>query len=370
MIKKETLRRHRWFFLFVVLPTFLATIYYGLIASDVYLSESRFVIRSPSQKSVQTSTLANLLQTTGLSTGQEQTNEVLDFIRSRDALKGLQGRIDVKERFASQGADRLSRYPQPFYSDAFENLYRFYRSMVDPRLDNDTGMAVLSVKAFSAKDARDLNMELLRLSEQLVNRLNERAHRQAIAESEQRVVEARARARAARLALGDYRNQAQLIDPSKQATGVLEVSNELLGQQTALQAQLNAMERATPRHPALPQLRARIAAISGQVAAQTGRVVGTRGGIASKLGAYENLALEQEFAAQILTASAATLEQARAEAQRQQFYLERVVEPNLPDLALYPNRLKMILTIAAIALCLYFIGWMLVVGILEHAPED
>jgi capsular polysaccharide transport system permease protein len=72
----------------------------------------------------------------------------------------------------------------------------------------------------------------------------------------------------------------------------------------------------------------------------------------------------------MLTASAATLEQARADAQKQQFYLQRVVEPNTPDLGLYPSRLKMILTIAGVALCLYLIGWMLIVGILEHAPED
>jgi capsular polysaccharide transport system permease protein len=88
------------------------------------------------------------------------------------------------------------------------------------------------------------------------------------------------------------------------------------------------------------------------------------------MGGYDNLALEQEFAAQTLTAANAALEQARTDAQRQQFYLERVVEPNAPDLARYPSRLWQILTVAGVALCLYFIGWMLVVGILEHAPED
>jgi capsular polysaccharide transport system permease protein len=370
MLKMEQVRRHRWFVLFVVMPVVTATIYFGSIASDIYESESRFVIRSPGQRSASTSTLANLIQTTGFSIGQEQTNQVLDYVRSRDALEDLQRKIDVEAKYSSLEADRLSRYPQLFRPAAFENLYRFYRSMVESRLDNDTGVAVLSVKAFTPKDAHDLNAKLLDLSEQLVNRLNNRAHAQAIAEGERRVAEAQTRARSARLALGSFRNRAQLIDPAKQATGVLAVSNELIGEQAALQAQLDVMRRVTPRHPAIPQIQRRISAIAGQVAAQTGRVVGTRSGIASKLGAYENLELEQEFATQMLTASAATLEQSRADAQKQQFYLERVVEPNTPDLGLYPNRLKMILTIAGIALCLYLIGWMLVVGILEHAPED
>jgi capsular polysaccharide transport system permease protein len=64
------------------------------------------------------------------------------------------------------------------------------------------------------------------------------------------------------------------------------------------------------------------------------------------------------------------LEQARTEAQKQQFYVERVVEPNRPDESTLPHRLKRILVVFAVSLCLYFIGWMLVVGILEHAPED
>jgi capsular polysaccharide transport system permease protein len=63
------------------------------------------------------------------------------------------------------------------------------------------------------------------------------------------------------------------------------------------------------------------------------------------------------------------LEQARVEAQKQQFYLERVVDPNLPDSPVLPNRLRNILVVFGASLCLYFIGWMLVVGILEHSPE-
>ena len=72
----------------------------------------------------------------------------------------------------------------------------------------------------------------------------------------------------------------------------------------------------------------------------------------------------------MLTAANAALKSARTEAQKQQFYLERVVEPNKPDNSTLPHRLKSILIVFGTSLCLYFIGWMLVVGILEHAPED
>jgi len=42
----------------------------------------------------------------------------------------------------------------------------------------------------------------------------------------------------------------------------------------------------------------------------------------------------------------------------------------VPDLPEYPHAWRNVLTILGFALCLYFIIWMFVVGILEHAPED
>lgn len=362
--------RNRWFGLAVVLPVLLAVAYYELIAADVYVSESRFVIKSPGQRQVQVSALASLIQSTGLTAGQEQANEVKDYLQSRNALGELQRRIDFRRKAMSVRADRLSRFPLLWDTDSFEDLYKFYKSVVLVRSDPETNAVVLEVRAFEPDDAHDINAQLLSLSEGRVNQLNDRAQAQAIAENTKRVELAEYRLSAARVALRRYRNTESLLDPGKQATGVLDVSNRLVGEQRALQAQLEAIERAAPANPSIPALRARIAAISRQAAEQNGKAVGTSTGIASKLTEYEKRATEQEFATQMVAAANTTLEQARTEAQRQQFYLERVVEPNRPDMALLPHRLRQILTIAAAFVCLYMIGWMLIVGILEHAPED
>lgn len=366
----QWVRKRRWFLAMVALPTLLAALYYGLIASDIYISESRFVIKSPDQKRSQVSTLANLVQTTGLSGGQEQTNEVLTYVRSRDALKALEKNIAVRDRFGNPQADILSRFPQPLSDSSFESLFKYYGKMVEARMDTETSTAVIKVKAFNPQDAYRINRELLDLSEGLVNRLNGRAQSKGIIEAQKQVDLATQRARAARVALSQYRNNQALIDPSKQAVGVLEIANTLTAERAALQAQLDLMQRLTPRNPSIPALRNRIAAIGTQIASQDSRVVGSGSGIASKLGGYENLLVEQEFATQSLNAANAALVQARAEAQRQQFYLERVVDPNLPDEPLLPKRFINILVIFAAALCLYFVLWMFMVGVLEHAPED
>ena len=67
--QKSWVVKHRWLALFVGLPTLLAIVYYGLIASPVYVSHSSFVIKSPSQKSTPSLSLANIVQTAGLTVG-------------------------------------------------------------------------------------------------------------------------------------------------------------------------------------------------------------------------------------------------------------------------------------------------------------
>lgn len=363
-------KKRKWFLVFVALPTMLAAIYYGLIASDVYVSESRFVIKSPDQKGSQLSSLANLVQTKSLSSGQDQANEVLGYVRSRNALEDLGKGYDIKGAFAPKDVDWFSRYPSLFSRNTFESLYKFYGKRVSAEIDTETSAAIIKVEAFSPAAAYHINARLLDLSEAMVNRLNDRAQTRGIVEAEARVADARKRVRDARVALAQYRNASELIDPVKQAGSALEISNTLITERAALQAQLDQMVRLTPRNPAIPALRTRVSALSGAIGKQEGRVVGGRDGIASKLSGYEALAVEQEFATENLNIASAALVQARTDAVHQKFYLERIVDPNVPDEPMLPRRLLSVIVVAVSALCLYFIGWMLVVGILEHAPEE
>jgi len=366
----ETMRRNKWFLIIVVLPVLLFAFYYALLASPEYISESHFVIKSPSQRPASITSIASILQTNSLSSSAEQSGEVIDYIRSRSALASLDQRERMDALYARPSVDFLSRYPKFWHQKNNEALYRYYTKMVSVEQDHETEVVVLRTGAFTAQDAQSINLQLLKLSEKLVNELNEHARNHEVEEAEARVAAAQLRVSKAREAMAAYRNSENLLDPSKQAAGVLDVSTKLVSEQASLRAQLQLTERAAPQNPAIPALRARIAAIGDQIAAQNGRAVGTSAGIASKLTGYERLNSEQEFAAQNLIAASVALETARADVRRQQFYLERVVEPDLPDWPELPHGWRNVLTLAGVLLCFYLVGWMFVVGILEHAPED
>ena len=96
-------------FLFaVVLPTLLSTFYFGLIASDTYISESSFVIRGPEQQAA--TPLGMILKGTGFTRSQDDGYAVQDFILSRDALKVLNEQLGVRNAFSSKDVDIVSRF--------------------------------------------------------------------------------------------------------------------------------------------------------------------------------------------------------------------------------------------------------------------
>src|SRR5215831_16721299 len=63
-----------WFWGIVGLPTLLAGVYFFAIASDLYSSEAKFIVRSP--KAVQASGIGVLLQSTGLTRAYDDTAAV------------------------------------------------------------------------------------------------------------------------------------------------------------------------------------------------------------------------------------------------------------------------------------------------------
>jgi capsular polysaccharide transport system permease protein len=119
-------------------------------------------------------------------------------------------------------------------------------------------------------------------------------------------------------------------------------------------------------NPQIDPLQKMVDATEAEIASETAKVVGGRVSLADKAVEYEGLVLEQELAAKQLETSLISLVQARDEAQRKQLYLERIVQPSMPDVALEPRRIRSIVA----TLILGLIGWgmlsLVVAGVREH----
>jgi capsular polysaccharide transport system permease protein len=354
-----------WLWAIVGLPTLVAGVYYFAIASDLYLSEAKFIVRSPKQ--VQTSTLGALLQTTGLGRAADDTAAVQDFITSRDAVRKLEHQDDLRGVFGRPEGDLVARFPGILKRSDFEALFRRYDHFVSVETDTSTGVTSLQVKAFRPEDAQKIASALLTYSEQLVNELNERSRRDAV-ETAQREVD-RAQERIARIQsqLTAYRVQQKMLDPKTTSAGVLELIGQMNGTLATSRTLLAELLKDSPNSPQIPLVKTRIASLEQLIAEERAKLSGENNSVVTKLTEYERLTLERELAEKALASAFTSLEAARIEAQRQQLYLEPIAQPNLPDYPLYPKRVASFTMVLVSCLVAYGIVWLLVVSAREHA---
>ena len=365
-LKALVRRIDRIFMLTVLLPTLLAAVYFGLIASDVYISEARFVVRNPQRQSV-TSGLGSLLQGTGFARSQDDTYSVHDYVSSRDALRELDQQLQVRKAFSAEGIDFVNRFPGLGFDDSFEAFYRHYRKYVTIEYDTVSSITALYVRAYTAEDARNFNDLLLQMSERLVNNLNTRSRQDLIQVAQKEVQAAEERSKTAAVALSGYRGRQSLFDPDRQSAlqlqGVAKLQEELLGSE----AQLAQLRQLSPDNPQIPALKSRVDALRKTIASEGSKVAGADGSLTSKSAVYDRLQLEKVFAERQLATALVSLETAKNEAQRKQLYLERLVQPNLPDKALEPRRVRSVLMVFIVGLLIWGVASLVVASVREHA---
>ena len=353
--------------LVVGLPTVLAMIYYLLIASPRYVSETQFIVRAQGQNA-QTS-LGIVLQSAGLAPAASDAFAVHRYITSRDSLTELSRRFEVAEMLAPPGTDAFSRYPRPWEGHSQEALYKGFQRFVTVGYDSTTGISTVRVEAFRARDAQALNEALLSGGEQLINRMNDRSAADAVAQARQSRDEARSRLSAAQQQLTAFRNREQFIDPETAVSQGSELIGGLLAEVASLRADRAQIAAEAPNSPQLPVLESRIRAYEQQIAAERASQTGAAGSLAPKISVYEDLALNREFADRELAQATASLISAEQEARRQKLYLDRVVAPSLPDEPSEPRRWLAILTVFASTLLIYGIGWLVYAGVREHRQD-
>ena len=358
------MRINRLFLLTVAVPTALALVYFGLMASDIYISESRFVVRSPDRQ-VATG-LGALLKGAGFSRAQDDSYTVHDYILSRDALKEINDKLGVAKAFASSSVDLFSRFGALDFDNSFEALHRYYQKRVNVQQDTASSITTVTVHAYTAQDALNINQKLLELSEALVNRLNERGRQDLIRSAASEVADAETKSKAAALALSAYRNAKGVVDPERQATVQLQQVAKLQDELIATKTQLAQLRAFTPQNPQIQSLQLRAQTLQAEMDAETTKVAGGERSLSGKAAEFQRLALEREFADKQLGSALVSLEQARNEAQRKQVYLERIAQPSLPDVAMEPRRLRSILATFVLGLVAWGILTMLLAGVREH----
>ncbi|WP_104884469.1 capsule biosynthesis protein [Pasteurella multocida] len=348
----------------VILPTCCSIFYFSLWASDIYISQSSFVVRTPKNQAA-LSGVGALLQSSGFARAQDDTYTVQEFMRSRSTLELLEKNIPIRQFYEDKG-DLFSRFnPLNIFSEQ-EAFYQYFSKKLSVNFDSVSGIATLNIRAFDPKEAQQINQELLKQGEYLINRLNERARKDTIMFAELAVSEAEKKVTETSSALSEYRIKNGVFDLQSQSEVQLSLISTLQNELITIQTQLDQLRSISPNNPQVQTLLARASSIRKEMQQQVQQVLGGRNSIVTQTAEYQRLVLNNTLAQQQLGTAITSLQNARSEADRQQLYLEIISYPNEPDLALEPYRLYNILATLFISLILYGITLLLLASIREH----
>lgn len=349
--------------LVVGIPTLLATLYFGGLASDIYVSEARFAIRS-AKGGTGLSGLAAALASPVVSSGGQESMVVADYVHSADMLDQIQDALDIRQHYSHGTIDFLARLD----SDATrEELLAYFREHVDLVYDQTSGVVTVRTRAYEADMARQIARFIIDRSEVLVNEMSNRMEDDAIQTARAELDRAVENLRGASTGLTQFRNVNASLNPASESSALLQMvadlESKLIEARTELGEKSAYMREDSPE---IVSLKNRISALTRQLGLEKGRVVGGGGQEMSALiEDYQPLALELEIAQQQYTSALASLELARREAQRKKQYLVTFITPNLPDEATEPRRLMKILEVMVFSLLTYAIG-----GLIWSATKD
>lgn len=359
-------RRHLLLLTVFALPVAAAIVYFGLIASDIYTSEARFIVRT--SNSTETG-ISALIQSQGMSRGMNETYAVAGFIESREAAALLEREADLRGAMSRAEADIFARYPSFFHSrTSWEKFYKKYLDMLNVEIDGTSGIVLLEFDGFLPADSQRMTAMLVQASERFINKLNERAQSDTIGFAQKLVAEAQQRLTDVETRLAEYRNRVGLLNPQEESKATLQRLGQLATEIAKQEATLSQQMALAPNSPTIEPLRERIRSYKAELEARKSEIVGGDNSVASKLQDYEMLTLERELAIKWLGTATAGLEKSRQEAQSQRVYLQLISEPSLADHPHKPYRILSILAIAALAFAVYRIVVSLVRTIQEHTP--
>lgn len=353
------------FFIFVILPTLLASIYYVHYASSQYYVETKYVIQGGKQ--IQSDLLGGLAGLAGSSSSAKNAYIAREYIWSANLLRDIDKQLAIRKHYTDNNYDWWARLKQ---EASFQEFVDYWYDIIYINHDTTSDITTLGVMAFSAEKAYAISTYLLKKAEQRVNALSERSQNDALAFAKKELANAEKKLVEARLAVTVFRSKRQEIDPEKSTAAKLEIVATLEGKLATAEAELSELSAYMQESSfKIRSLKSKIKALKKQINTEKERwddKKDTNGTLSILIGDYEKLLAKKMITERLYESALASLETARLTAMQQQQYLEVIVAPYLPVHTERPYVLMGILSVFLGAFLLWAIGSLILSAIKDH----
>jgi len=342
----------------------LAVIYWGLIASDRYVSIAHVVVQTTDVGSGQGVNIGGLLGNAG-GNGSDQML-LRDHLLSENMLGKLDAKLDLRAHYSNWRRDPLSRM---WFSDVpLESFYQHYLSRVGVEYDSYAGVLIIKAQAYDPKMALAITSIMVAEGERHMNAMAHNLANEQVSFLEKQVGEMGERVVQSRKALLNFQNKQGLVSPQGTAENIVAIINRLEGQLADLQTQrASLLGYLMPGSHNVVELNQQIAAIQKQIEREQGKLISTDGKMLnSAVEEYQRLQMDAEFTQDVYKTALNALEHGRVEALRTLKKVSIVRGPTLPEYPLEPRRLYNIVIFILITLLLAGITHLLAAIIRDH----
>ncbi len=343
-----------------LVPVLIAVSYFGLIASERFVSESAVVLRSGNQ-STSSFSFGGLLPVSNPDT--QDVLVVSDYIISMEMAQHLDKEFSLRDHYSDPQLDVISRLT----ADANDEEYlEYFRGMVTITFEETSSIIAIKTRAFSADIAHNINREIIARSELLINRLSDRIVDDTLNAARLEVESAIANARQISDRLSQFTAENQSINPGTDASsiaGLIAALEAKLAETRALYTEKSAYLRETTAE--MRSLRNRINGIETELQRERQRLTNNQG-IGTAIERYKPLLVEEELGRQRYAAALQALETARVESQTKKRYLATFVQPSQPTSSTEPDRLIDSITAILLSFLLYAVYALFRAAVREH----
>lgn len=326
----------------VALGAVVAVSYWGVYASDLYISEAHVLIQNTQISSGQTFDLGSLLGATSPTNDRADQLLLRDHLLSIDMLRKLDASLHLKEHYMNPEHDWFSRMGTRYNRFLeIEEFHDYYLGRVSVEFDDYAGVLVIQAEAYDPQTARAITAALVKDGEQFMNTLAHNLAQEQLDFLKRQVAEIGQSTLQARQDLLDYQNRHGLASPQATTENLAGIVNGLQAQLAGLRASRTAMlGYLMPDSAGVVDLNLQIAAVEQQIAIENAKLAAPQGkALNSAVEEYQRLEMKASFTQDVYKTALTSLEQGRLEASRTIKKMSVLLSPTLPEYPLEPRRI-------------------------------
>ena len=349
-------------FALVLIASLFVVFYYAIIASPIYATETKFVVKQAGGTEAALMGIAALAST---SSASRDALIIKEYIESREMAQVLDDAIHLKKHFQSSNNDVLSRLSQ---SATVEDYVEFYRAHIKVRHDEMSDMVFIEAQAFNAAYSLQLGQALLKQSEIFINTLGDKMAQEQLAYAQKEVQRLHANMLIKQQALLTFQNNNQLYSPEQQSSALLAAIGEL--QAHIIKANAKLKEMLAVMHKGSAQVQGQynlIASLNEQLIEEKLKLTSGDQQSLNKINAsFNEIKLGVELATGLYQSALSGMEVVRSDAYRKLKHLLIVQHPLIPETDKYPRRIYSIVTWFISLILIYLLGRLVWAIIKEH----